>query len=106
MSTPAISDRSLIGQIAANERWSRVTDRAAATAPARAALDAKFEREVDPEGLLPGPERARRAANARTAYYKRLALKSARSRRLAAGLLDQAADAEAQLTQLDGGAAR
>src|SRR5882757_10976866 len=44
--------RVLIAQIAAAERWGRVTNRAAATAPARTGLRAKFEREADPGGSL------------------------------------------------------
>jgi hypothetical protein len=42
---------------------------------------ARFEREVDPEGVLPPHERAKRAENAKAAYFKRLALKSAKARR-------------------------
>jgi len=42
---------------------------------------AKFEREVDPEGLLLPAERARRAENARKAHFQRMALKSVRARR-------------------------
>lgn len=41
----------------------------------------KFEREVDPDGVLAPAERARRAAHARKAYFARLALKSAQARR-------------------------
>lgn len=44
-------------------------------------MAAKFEREVDPHNVLPPHERAKRAENAKSAYYKRLALKSARVRR-------------------------
>jgi hypothetical protein len=51
------------------------------TAPARAAFLERFEREVDPEGVLPAPERLRRAAHARKAYMTRLALASAKARR-------------------------
>jgi hypothetical protein len=51
------------------------------TASARAALERKFEVEVDPDGLLPNEERKRRAEFARKAYYTRLALKSAEARR-------------------------
>jgi hypothetical protein len=51
------------------------------TSAARAALERKFELEVDPDGLLSGPERTRRAEFARKAYYTRLALKSAQARR-------------------------
>jgi hypothetical protein len=45
----------------------------------------RFEREVDPEGVLEPAERARRAQHARTAYYSRLALKSAQVRRARTG---------------------
>ncbi len=51
------------------------------TAPARATFSARFEREVDPDGVLPEIERKRRADHARKAYFTRLALASARARR-------------------------
>jgi hypothetical protein len=51
------------------------------TANARAAFLDRFEREVDPDGVLPAAERARRAAAARKAYFVRLAAKSAEARR-------------------------
>lgn len=51
------------------------------TGPARRAFDARFEREVDPEGKLPVAERARRAAHARSAYFAELSMKSAAARR-------------------------
>jgi hypothetical protein len=41
----------------------------------------KFERQVDPDNTLLPAERAKRAENARKAYYQRLALKSAKARR-------------------------
>jgi hypothetical protein len=69
---------------AANMRWAYVSDRAAATAPARAASEARFERLVDPDGTLAPEERAKRAANARRAHYQQMALKSVESRRRAA----------------------
>jgi hypothetical protein len=50
------------------------------TAPARAAFLARFEKEVDPEGVLPEAERLRRAEMARKAHFARLALKSAKKR--------------------------
>lgn len=50
------------------------------TQPARDAFDARFEAEVDPEGVLPPAERMRRAEHARLAYFSRLALKSAQAR--------------------------
>lgn len=75
------SERSIRAQIAAHERWAKTPDRTTATAAARRGLEAKFEREVDPDGLLSPGERAKRVENARKAYYARLALKSAQARR-------------------------
>jgi hypothetical protein len=77
--TPA--EARLRGQIGANSRWAREADRSAATAPARAGLLARFEREVDPDGLLPPEERARRVESARRAHMQRIALASAKARR-------------------------
>ena len=51
------------------------------TAPARRAFLGRFEREVDPEGILPEEERLRRAQCAKSAYFLRLSLKSAKARR-------------------------
>lgn len=51
------------------------------TKPARAAFQGRFEKEVDPDGTLPEAERKRRAEHAKTAYFARLALKSAEARR-------------------------
>lgn len=76
-----MSDRKQIAKIAANTMWAQCDDRSARTAPARAAMQAKFEDQVDPDRKLPADERARRAESARRAYYQRLALKSAQSRR-------------------------
>ncbi len=81
--TPA--ERSLRGQIAAHESWAHTESRSARTAPARKAALDRFEREVDPEGVLPPAERAKRAENARKAYFARLALKSAQARRVRKG---------------------
>jgi hypothetical protein len=72
--------RSMRGRIGAFVQWSRTPDRAAHTAPARAAFLSRFEREVDPEGALDPVERARRAEYARKAYFARLALASSRAR--------------------------
>lgn len=51
------------------------------TAPARAAFDARFEREVDPEGTLTPEERTKRAGHARKLYFAQLAVKSAKARK-------------------------
>ncbi|MEV4212931.1 hypothetical protein [Micromonospora sp. NPDC049662] len=89
------TERALLARVAAHTRWAKTPDRAASTAAARQAFRDRFEREVDPEGVLPPQERARRAESARSAFYSRLALKSARARRLRreADELEKEADA-------------
>lgn len=56
-------------------------DSSAITAPARRAFLGKFEREVDPAGVLEPAERAKRAEHARKLHMQRLAAKSAAVRR-------------------------
>lgn len=51
------------------------------TKKARAAFAARFDRQVDPDGVLPPAERGRRADAARRAYFTELQLRSSRSRR-------------------------
>ena len=93
--TPA--ERKLRGQIAANVSWGNTIDRSARTAPARRAADERFEREVDPDGILPPEVRAKMAQNARRAHFQRMALKSAKARRARAGIIkvDRELDAAA-----------
>ncbi|XVV05815.1 hypothetical protein ACQPW3_10665 [Actinosynnema sp. CA-248983] len=71
------------GRIGAHVSWSRTADRSARTAPARRASMARFEHQVDPDGVLPAEERAKRAAHARKAYFAQLALRSHAARRKA-----------------------
>ena len=75
------TERSIRAQIAAHESWAQTADRAARTANARKAALDKFEHEVDPNNELSPAERAIRAEHLRKAHFKRLALKSAQSRR-------------------------
>jgi hypothetical protein len=77
--TPA--ERSLRARIASHRSWANTSDVLARTKPGRDAAMARFEREVDPEGILEPAERARRASHARSAYFSSLALKSAKARR-------------------------
>lgn len=72
--------RTLRARIAAHAMHARHDSRAT-SAPGRRAFLERFEREVDPEGVLPIAERQRRAEHARKAYFTRLALKSSRARR-------------------------
>jgi hypothetical protein len=69
--------RARIGALALHSQY----DSREITAPARAAFLSKFERQVDPDGVLPAAERARRAQSARRAHMLQLARKSAKARR-------------------------
>ena len=71
------SERSLRGKIGA---YSLHAQGKTNTVPARAAFLDRFEREVDPDGLLPPEVRAKRAKAAKSAYFSGLALKSAKAR--------------------------
>ena len=77
------SERSLHASRAAHSSWARTVDRPARTEPARRAFLQRFEDQVDPDRVLPEPERIRRAEHARKAYFTGLALKSAVARRKA-----------------------
>ena len=68
-------------QVAALERWAFVPDPAEATSAGRAAFLASFEDKVDPDQLLPEPERRVRAERALRAHMIRLANASAEKRR-------------------------
>jgi hypothetical protein len=68
-------NRSTHARIASHTRWAHEGDRKAATAPARAAFLDRFERQVDPDGLLDPTERSIRAGHARSAYFTALAAK-------------------------------
>ena len=80
------SERRLRAQIGAHKSWAQTENRSARTLPARLKLLEKFERQVDPEGKLLPAERAKRAENARRAFYAELSLKSAQARRRRVGL--------------------
>lgn len=73
--------RVLRARIAAHALHAKVTNPTQHTQAARTAFLSRFEREVDPEGLLEPQERARRAEHAKKAYFLKLALASAEKRR-------------------------
>lgn len=64
-------------RIAAPIRWATEPDRAAATVPAR---DQRFIALVDPDWVLPGAERPRRAEHPHKTHFARLPLRSAEVR--------------------------
>src|SRR5215217_7971236 len=73
-------DRVLRARMAAHVLHAQIADESAHTAPARAAFLSRFEREVDPDGILDPQERARRAEHAKKAYFIKLALASRKAR--------------------------
>lgn len=83
------TERQLASRAGAYKSWANTTDRAARTAPARAALDAKFLTQSDGDPF--------RADALRKAYFTELALKSARARRLAGRYEREAEAAEAEI---------
>jgi hypothetical protein len=68
-------------RIAAHVSWANTSDRAARTSSGTKAFLDRFERQVDPEGLLPAKVRLTMAKHARIAYMLQLAEKSAAARR-------------------------
>ena len=75
------SEKSLHGRMAANTRWAKATDRTTTAKSGMAGLMARFEREVDPEGVLAPELRRERAVQLRRAHMQKLALRSAIARR-------------------------
>lgn len=77
--------RVLLARAAANARWGRTADRAAATAPARRGLRAKFAREIDPDGTLAASapaELERRVDNLYLAHMLRMSLAAKKARQV------------------------
>ena len=73
-------ERQARARLAAHAMHSQHDSRQTTQRARKAFLD-RFEREVDPDCLLPPDERARRASQARSSYFVALALKSAQARR-------------------------
>lgn len=73
--------RSQIASLAAHTSWARTPVRAERMAPANRAREKKWEKQVDPEGVLSPADRARAAASARAAYYRRLSMAGVEARR-------------------------
>jgi hypothetical protein len=86
--TPELTpqERTMRARMAAHVMWSQTPDRAARTAPARRAALDRFEKAVDPDGILDPAERALRAASARKAHFTQMAYRSVRARRAKAQL--------------------
>ena len=91
------SERRLRATIAAHTSWANTSNPTARTAPARAALEAKFLDQADGDPV--------RAGHLRKAYFARLALKSAQARGKAKEATATAVAAEAELDALGGASA-
>jgi hypothetical protein len=76
---PSRAERSLRARLAAYALHAQ-NDPRETTANGRTAFLARFDREVDPEGLLEPDERRRRAELARRAYFARLSLAAVKAR--------------------------
>lgn len=70
-------------QIAALRSWANTRNRSARTAPARLAMLAKFEKQVDPDGTMDPAARTLAADAARRAYYLELSMRGVAARRRA-----------------------
>lgn len=81
MSAPSEAEKRLQRSAAADQSWANTPDRAARMAPAWQARDARFERLVDPDGVMTPQDRAKAAASARSAFYKDMSRKALAARR-------------------------
>lgn len=77
--TPA--ERSLNARIAAHASWAATPDRKARTAPARAAQLKRFERQVDPDGVMTPQARKAAAESARREHMLRMSKAAAAARK-------------------------
>jgi len=80
MGRTAASFASLRGRLGAHALHA-THDPKETTEPARRAFLARFEKQVDPDGVLDPQERARRAEMAKRAHMLRLSMKSAKARK-------------------------
>jgi hypothetical protein len=81
------SEKSLRASLASDASWANTLDRTARSQPGRDAMQRKFEAQCAAAigennwATLTPAEQAKRVENARRAYFKRLALRSAIARR-------------------------
>lgn len=77
------AQRSLAASIGSLTNWSRLTTpeaRREKNAPARAAMQRKWEQQADPDGVLSPEELAAAVDRLKRAHYRRMALASAKKR--------------------------
>ena len=90
----------MAAEFAVRNSWLKTTDRTARTEPARQGMTKRFERQVDPDGVLPPDELAKRVENARETHMLGMRLKAAKAQRLRkeAALLEAEVTAEDEVT--------
>lgn len=75
----------MANKVGALKSWANTEDRQRRTKPGRDAFLERFEREVDPEGVLPEKQRLERAKLLRRAHMLQLSRRSAQVRRARKG---------------------
>lgn len=86
--------------------WAHTPDRAARTAKAREAWHARFETQVDPDGVLTAEERAKRADFAYRAFMSEMSSKAAAARRAKSAGATQPAPGDVARTASPGAPSR
>ena len=76
--TPA--QRAMRARLAGSTSWANTTDREARMKPVQEGRQRRWEKMVDPDGVLPTEERVKRAKAAETAHMTRMALRSSLAR--------------------------
>jgi hypothetical protein len=71
----------LQAQIAVRQSWANTADRAARTAKARAAAEARLAQMADPEGVLSKEDRAKAVENLRRLHLLKMSQKASRQLR-------------------------
>lgn len=80
MAHPDPQMRSQYGRLGADISWARTPVRSERTAPARRALEGKWERDV-PDTVTDPDERRKAAASLRKAHYRRMSIAGVEARR-------------------------
>lgn len=93
--------RSLQARIAAHKSWAATADRSERARPGNAALMARFEKDVDPHGILPPAQRALMAESAMKAHFSTLALRAKVNRRKAKAARAEAIRLEREAIEAD-----
>jgi hypothetical protein len=70
----------MLARLAVQTSWANTSDREARMKPVQEGRKRRFEKLVDPDGVLPPEERAQRAQAAERAHMAKMALRSSQAR--------------------------